>query len=336
MKLNILFTSVGRRGYLVKYFKDEIGEKGVVHAANSDDEATGLLYADRRIKSPLIYDDDYIPFLIQYCIEHQIDAIIPLFDIDLGKLSENRKDFANIGVSVVVSNENVVEICNDKWALQNFLKKRGYHFLPAYLELDKAVEHIQEIETDSRFFIKPRFGMGSIANYKVENSDEMSMFYTYCKKQISESYLKYSSKGHEHSVLIQKFIKGTEYNLDVINDLKGNYQTTVVKKKLRMRCGETDAAEIVNIAQLEDLGRRISGDLEHIGNLDVDLLMHDDQPYVIDMNARFGGGYPFSHLGGVNLPLAMLYWLDNETPPDNLFKVQFGTKGAKGINILKV
>ena len=36
------------------------------------------------------------------------------------------------------------------------------------------------------------------------------------------------------------------------------------------------------------------------------------RPYVIDMNARFGGGYPFSHLAGMDLPRAYVAWAEGK------------------------
>lgn len=48
-------------------------------------------------------------------------------------------------------------------------------------------------------------------------------------------------------------------------------------------------------------------------NCDCDLILDiNNTAYIIDLNPRFGGGYPFSHLAGVNLPHAILSWLKNE------------------------
>ena len=33
--MNILFTSGGRRSYLIKYFKEALGNQGEIHVANS-------------------------------------------------------------------------------------------------------------------------------------------------------------------------------------------------------------------------------------------------------------------------------------------------------------
>ena len=33
---------------------------------------------------------------------------------------------------------------------------------------------------------------------------------------------------------------------------------------------------------------------------------------VLEMNARFGGGFPFSYLAGVDMPKAIIMWLKGE------------------------
>ena len=40
--------------------------------------------------------------------------------------------------------------------------------------------------------------------------------------------------------------------------------------------------------------------MRHIGNVDCDLILKNNQFYVIDINPRFGGGYAFTHLAGKN------------------------------------
>ena len=57
----------------------------------------------------------------------------------------------------------------------------------------------------------------------------------------------------------------------------------------------------------------------HIGNMDCDVFMTKSGAYILEMNARFGGGYPFSHEGGCNLPLALINWIkEKDVSPDML------------------
>ena len=86
--INILLTSAGRRGYLVNYFKKALKTQGEIHVSNSTEHSTAMIHGDHSIVTPLISDDAYIPYLKKYCEEHHIDAIIPLFDIDLHILSK--------------------------------------------------------------------------------------------------------------------------------------------------------------------------------------------------------------------------------------------------------
>jgi carbamoyl-phosphate synthase large subunit len=67
--MNILLTSVGRRSYLVKYFKEAVGENGEVHVSNSNTITPAFIHADKSTVSPLIYENRYIPFLLNYCIQ---------------------------------------------------------------------------------------------------------------------------------------------------------------------------------------------------------------------------------------------------------------------------
>ena len=92
--MKVLLTSVGRRAYMVKYFKEVLGKNGEVHVCNSDELTVAFQYADRSVISPLIYDSNYIPFLLTYCEENRIDILISLFDIDLWVLAKNKKRFA--------------------------------------------------------------------------------------------------------------------------------------------------------------------------------------------------------------------------------------------------
>ena len=61
--MNILITSAGRRGYIIKYFKDALkGYGGKVYAGNSSHLSTAFEYADGSVITPLIYDKEYIFF----------------------------------------------------------------------------------------------------------------------------------------------------------------------------------------------------------------------------------------------------------------------------------
>lgn len=332
--MNLLFTSAGRRSYLIKYFKKQLGTQGEIHVANSTTYATAMKYGDRSVISPLIYDEEYIPFLKKYCLEHSINALIPLFDIDLPIISKNANEFEGIGVKIIVSNKEIIDICNDKWKSFNFLSRNGYHTPLTFISISKAIEAINSGIIHFPLILKPRWGMGSICIYEADNMEELVVFYKKIKNNIHSTYLSYESNQSDENVIIQSKLEGQEHGMDIINDLQGNYQTTIVKKKHAMRSGETDCAETVMNYELEKMGEKLSEDLGHIGNLDLDVFLVDGIPYVLEMNARFGGGYPFSHIAGVNLPKAIIKWLKGEVVENSLLTAKIGVVGYKELIII--
>ena len=334
---NILFTSAGRRSYLIKYFKNALKGQGSVHAANSDAKSPAFKVADKRIITPLIYDNNYIDFLLDYCKKNDICAIILLFDIDLLVLSRNKQRFSDIGVKLIVSDESVITKCNDKWNTYVYLTENGILVPKTFLSVEEVFKSIDSGEIEYPVIVKPRWGMGSIGVYIADNDEELQVFYNKIKKDIQNSYLKYeSSNTPDQCVIIQEMLNGNEYGLDIINDLEGRYINTIVKRKYAMRSGETDCAITVDRPDMKQIGEQISKLLNHISNLDVDIFDVEGKIYVLEMNARFGGGYPFSHLAGIDLPGAIVQWLNNQPVDMQLFEPRINVMGQKDIEIIEI
>ncbi|MCM1048301.1 MAG: ATP-grasp domain-containing protein [Clostridiales bacterium] len=335
--MNILLTSAGRRSYLVKYFKDVLGDTGTVHAANSSIYSSAMEAADKAVCTPIIYSDKYISFLLEYCKNEKINVIIPLFDIDIPVLARSRERFDEIGVRLIVSDMEIVEICNDKWLTYQFLEKNGFYVPQTFYDLQAVLDALQNKLVCFPMVIKPRWGMGSIDMYEAENEEELNVLFKKAKRGIFDSYLKYESEADvEKCVIIQQKINGQEYGIDIINDLNGSYRSTVIRKKISMRSGETDCAKIVENPAIRETAERLAVLTKHIGNMDVDMFVSDDKVYVLEMNARFGGGYPFSHIAGVDLPRAIIQWLNGNDVDRNLLEAKIGVIGQKDISMVKI
>ena len=161
--MNILFTSVGRRSYLIEYFKEALNGEGEIHVMNSSDISPAFLIADKATVSPLIYDENYIPFLLEYCVKNKISAVISLFDIDLPVLALNKQKFEQIGTKVIVADYEKVEICNDKWKTYNFLRDNGFHAPLSFLNMQEVIDKIAAGVLNYPIIVKPRYGCGSIS-----------------------------------------------------------------------------------------------------------------------------------------------------------------------------
>ena len=316
--MNILLTSAGRRTYMVDFFKQALHGTGLVFAANSQ-ESPALHRADGSFLTPLIYSSDYIPFLLEKCREHEITLVVSLFDIDLPVLAKHRAEFEAAGVRLAVSGTEMLENCSDKKKMGETLFQAGICTPKTFTAPDAALHALQEGCLSWPVLIKPRFGMGSIGVLKAADPVELQGAFSICRRAVSDSYLKYeSASAPDEAVLIQECVPGNEYGLDIISDLDGNYVNTIIRRKFAMRSGETDEAVILGE---EDPGywdlmltaQRLADVLQPKGLTDVDVIYDPEsrtagEPCIIDINARFGGGYPFSHIAGADVPKAYVLW----------------------------
>jgi carbamoyl-phosphate synthase large subunit len=328
--MNILFTSAGRRKYLIEYFLEEVGPCGTVHVANSDPLCASFTINAPTLITPPIYSDEYVPMLLEYCEAQRINALISLFDADLPVLAAAKFRFLNIGTKVLVADTESVAICNDKWKTVQFLLVNGLNAPKTFIDSSEAIKAVGSGVVRFPMIVKPRWGMGSIGLHVVRNMGDLKEGCRSVYEKISDTYLKYESSADlGASVLIQEKLDGQEYGLDIINDLDGNYVMTSVKRKLAMHSGETDIAITEEHPILQKLGETLSAFIKHPANLDVDVFWDGTNATVLEMNARFGGGYPFSHLAGVNLPRAILHWLNSEPAPAECFRWNAGVRGVK-------
>jgi len=195
--------------------------------------------------------------LIEICLNYDIKAIIPLYDPELPILSNARDRFIANDIYPVVSNPEVIQICDDKLETNSFLKSHYLNCPKTLVNLDQATASLANHEIHFPIIIKPRWGMGSIGVYEATDENELNFYYSKVDKIINqrrELFIKDSS--NKNPILIQEKIAGTEYSLDVINDLETNYVTTIVKEKIAMRAGETDIAKTVDNPELIALEKR--------------------------------------------------------------------------------
>ncbi|MBS7362677.1 MAG: ATP-grasp domain-containing protein [Paludibacteraceae bacterium] len=333
--MNILFTCAGRRCYLLKYFKKVIGNSGNIIAADMQLSAPALTAADIKVQVPGVYADNYLDTVLDICKKYDVKVLISLNDLELPILSARKKDFEAIGVNVVVSDPEVIDICFDKYKTAQFIESLGLKTPKTYIDYNEAVDAIRTGVLKFPLILKPRWGSGSIGLEFVDDLEELEMVYKLDKKKVQKSILATASTD-EKFLLIQEVIKGAEYGLDIVNDFNKKHRGVSVKQKLSMRAGETDKAITVDNARLREIGSVIGKSLKHIGNLDCDVLERDGEYYVLELNPRFGGGYPFSHEAGVNIPKAIVAWSQGEDVPDSVFVPEYGKMFSKCDILLNV
>lgn len=334
--MNILFTCAGRRTYLLKYFKDNLSDGDKILATDMQLSAPALQVADIKIQVPSVYDPDYVDITLGICEKYKVDALLSLNDLELPILAENKARFECLGVKVLVSDPAVIDIAFDKYKTAQWVEGMGLASPKTYVRLCDAKAALEKGEVSFPLFIKPRWGSGSIGLESVADMEELETYYSLLMKKIKRTILATASVGDEY-IMIQEKLTGNEFGLDIMNDLNGKNAGISVKQKLAMRAGETDKAVTVDIPELYEIGRIIGGSLGHIANLDVDVMQRSDGTFcVLELNPRFGGGFPFSYEAGVNMPLAIIKWLKGEEVNPDLLKPEFGRMFAKNDYLMEI
>jgi carbamoyl-phosphate synthase large subunit len=329
-EISVMLTSVGRRAYLVKYFKEVVGDRGKVIATNSNPDATGMLAADIACVVPRADDPSFIPSLLDICRKYSVKLLMSLHDWEAPFITAQREKFREVGTMPVVSDPRVTEICLDKWATYNYVTKMGWSTPLSFVSLNAAKEGLEAGLLQFPLILKPRCGQGSIAIEVANNYYELEAQY----KLLVAKVVRMESNGliqqnEDEPLIIQQYLSGVDYDLEVVNDLQGRYVSVLSKKKFSSRAGECEFAETLEEPRLTELGGQIGSKLGHLGVLDVDIIEQDGILYVLEFNPRFGGCYPFSHMAGANLPAAYVAWAMGRNPDPSWLRVKPGVKSFK-------
>lgn len=294
-ELRILFTGAGRRVELLQAFRKAAEVLDIplkLYGADMAGTAPALAFCDYGRKICAMKDRDYIPQLLEICKKDGIDLVIPTIDTDLLVLSENREAFQKAGIEVMISGLDKVRLCRDKNDTTAFFHACG-------LKAPKTVNDYRAYTGPYPCFIKPKDGSSSIDAYKVEEEGQLPTYAERVKDYI-----------------IQPFIEGKEYTVDIFCDLQGNPIYITPRERLAVRSGEVLKTRIALderiIAECRELVRQFAP----CGPITVQLIREkttgDD--YYIEINPRYGGGAPLSMKAGADSAQMTLRLLMGETP----------------------
>lgn len=337
--MNILFSCAGRRNYLIEYFKREIGDNGKIIVVDSDYTAAALAFAkaDFSIEMPSLYHSDYLNVLNNVIKDNNVDLVIPLNDLELPLMSENKRLFEESGAKVIVSDPNVISFCADKWQTYKFFKKLNISTPLSFLKIEDVEEALSKKVLSFPIILKPRWGFGSIGIEEVRSLEELHFAYKLLLIKIKRSVVaNMNDDNFVDTIIFQQKIDGQEYGVDILNDFKGSYCASFVRKKLAMRAGETDKAVTVIDSKFSKIAKKVGEATKHIGIMDCDFFVVDNEVYFLEMNPRFGGGYPFSHEAGVNIPAIYLAWSRGDFDIAKYIDYRSGCIFSKYDRIIKV
>lgn len=288
--MNILILSAGTRDKVVQYFKKELGDRGRIIATDCSNLAPAVYDADAFYLVPRITAPDYLDVILDICKKEQITGVFSLIDPELSLLAKERDRFLAVGTTPIISDYDLVETCFDKFRMYELLQKMQIPTGKCYVEKEAFYQAVERGEISYPVFVKPVKGSASIHINKVNSAKEIEVLF--------DLY---------DDLMIQEFMDGQEYGADVYLDMiSGKCTDIFIKKKIKMRAGETDKSVSVKDGKLFELIRKFAEDCGFRGMIDIDIFEIGDAYYISEVNPRFGGGYPHAYACGVNMPKAVI------------------------------
>lgn len=171
----------------------------------------------------------------------------------------------------------------------------------------EATDLVSGSPTEARFVIKHRYGSGS-TGLRFSAAAELERAVTDSAETALGVHRRPSADGPA-AVLVQEERPGHEYGVDGVFSLDGSSQLLglLARCKEEMRGGDTDAATTVSPEPYRESLRLIGELLHPLGAIDVDFRKSaTGEPQVIDIIPRLGGGCPFCHRAGADLPAALV------------------------------
>lgn len=284
--MNILILSAGTRNKIVQYFKKELNGKGNVVATDCSNLAPAIYEADKFYIVPRIDADNYIDIILDICQKEKIDILISLIDPELSLIAKNIEKFKAIGVNPVISDYDKVEMCFNKYEMYKFLINNNFKTAKSYINKEEFYKDLEDGKITFPVFVKPVTGSASININKITSKEELEVLW-----KMSDP------------LIIQEFMNGQEYGIDTYIDMISKETVLIfLKKKLKMRAGETDKALSVKNEKLFKLIKEFVEKAGFVGIIDIDVFEVDGEYYISEVNPRFGGGYPFAYETGANVP----------------------------------
>ena len=274
---------------LLNAFRSALADLGLTSKILATDITTtspAFHVADEGVLVPLAGCIEYIPALLELVRTRNVKLLVPLTDLDLRSLARHRDKFAAAGCTVMIGSEQAVTLCRDKARTNALLGREGLATI--------STATLQEFLTEPFYpcFVKPVRGSASIGAGLVRDEKE----------------LRAHVATYGDLMLIQEYVPGREFTIDVYRSLAGQVRCIVPRQRLKVRSGEVEKGVTVMDAELIDETRRL---VECLGDLWGVFCCQcrwgdDGPPKFFEINPRFGGGVPLSIRAGANLPLTLL------------------------------
>lgn len=316
--------------YLVRWFQEAMrlaGIQGEVYVFENDKNAASVAVADGFLHMPQYVDPEYRTELLAGIKKIRPQLFLSLNDYELTQLAGGiAEDIRELGVVVPSLSMTAHESVADKFKMFKVLDEAGIN-TPSTVLLSDSENMEQILDMYQRVIVKDRFGSSSSGLHRISSNDLRG----WLSQHENRSHSSDPVISDYESIVVQPELPGQEFGIDIVTPLVGGPVIGLLaRRKLAMRGGETNVAETVKPDEFQDLASRLAKELRSQGLIDVDVMRTPKGDYqVIDINPRFGGGYPFNHAAGADVPSYYIRSLLREDGGTEWAEYQYGQRAAK-------
>lgn len=272
MKNNILFTSVGRRVELINLIQSRLSPDVTVVAADSDPNAVALHFAKIKALLPIVSAQDFPGRLLDVCQLHQISHVFPLIDTELPIYASLKQELSLFGVELVVSDRFTIDLTRDKFSFGLFLQEKQ-------ISTPRVFSKFDELDSISTYCVRRRFGSRSV---------DMKQ----CTASEATPFLK------KRDWIVTEWKSGIEYSVDGIAE-NGIAKICVPRIRNLIRDGESIIGTTdKNLTIIEMVNKVVSFLPGLYGPFCLQGIFTENEFYITELNARFGGGIVLSEMSG--------------------------------------
>lgn len=267
--LKLILTACGCPGAstLIRMLKQN-GEREVeIIGTDMSLEAVGRYLCDGFYKVPSGTSPEYIPAMMDLVEKEKPDLIFPESSNEVLSLARSKKEFEEIGTSVVVSSPESIELASNKYLMYEAVRKGSGIDLPMYhsaSNLDDFLEAADKLGyPDSPIVFKPHFGKGSRgvriidprANRLHQLMEEKPTNKFMSLDEFTEIFRGLADEDFPN-LLVMEYLEGMEKTADTIA-MDGRELLTTIKTVERARWGVIVEGELVQDDSLVDQSREI-------------------------------------------------------------------------------
>ncbi len=266
-------------------------------ASDMDPWASGLYLvpAGQQCLVPPGLAPGFVDAVLKLCDQFRVDVLFPTVDVELPLLAARAAEFVAAGTALASPSLFTLETCLDKYALAQHCA--GSSPVPRTELLDAAAARGRQYPV----IVKPRRGAGSRGVRVIESEAELL------------------AVGTDPDLIVQDFLPGQEYSVDVLADLDGHVIAAVPRLRVRVDSGVSVAGVTVHDDELESVASAVASAVRLTTVANVQLRRDaEGHPALLEVNPRFPGAMPLTMAAGVDMPSLLLDLILGREVPDHV------------------